>query len=535
MIRLTAALSALLMLSLTLHADSTRVVVNEQVNGGSWNTLGSYFFYAGDAGSVTLKTDGTNGYVVADAILFQKGALQIIIDNNDPVRALRTGIWFSSSITGGYYGFDYLYDGNTLKGQKSVRFNPPLPDSGTYEVFLRWTEGSNRASNMPVDILYKIVPDTFVLTVAGGTGNGSYAQGTRVTLKADAPAAGKTFHRWLANDNSLMTGFAKDSTTFPMPAKALTVTAVYRDTASQVKSFLVENLEMGWPQKIVTYGTSLTAGGAWVRQVDSLLNLRFPGRVTLVNSGLSGQNSRWGVANLRSRVLNQSPDVVFIEFAINDDAAASLLSLDSSRINLNNMIDSILSVNPDCQIIPMTMNPTTWSNRDSLEYYYQMYRDVATQRKRMLVDNYVNWKPVLDTNPTLFSSLVPDGLHPNDNGCWQVTTPEIMRMLDPTQPPVMAESRVTLGKLKLAITPNPFNPAVTFRYSLDLPGDVRIQIINANGTRVKTILGKNEPSGAHQANWDGRDDQGRPMASGTYIIQLLADGKTQTQKAVLMR
>ncbi len=47
--------------------------VNQQVNGGSWYSLGRYRFnagYATGAGSLTLWATGANGYVVADAVMF---------------------------------------------------------------------------------------------------------------------------------------------------------------------------------------------------------------------------------------------------------------------------------------------------------------------------------------------------------------------------------------------------------------------------------------------------------------------------------
>jgi hypothetical protein len=51
----------------------TTTYVNQQLNGGTWNLLGRYYFNAGYAtgsGSVTLWATGANGYVVADAVRF---------------------------------------------------------------------------------------------------------------------------------------------------------------------------------------------------------------------------------------------------------------------------------------------------------------------------------------------------------------------------------------------------------------------------------------------------------------------------------
>jgi len=63
-----------------------------------------------------------------------------------------TGDWTSSTSVSGYYGSYYLHDGDTDKGEKSVLFRPNVPLDGLYTVYLHWTPGSNRATNVPVDI-----------------------------------------------------------------------------------------------------------------------------------------------------------------------------------------------------------------------------------------------------------------------------------------------------------------------------------------------------------------------------------------------
>lgn len=55
------------------HASGTTTVhVNQQEMGGVWYPLGSYTFDAGTAGSVTIRNDGTDLYVIADAVCFAR-------------------------------------------------------------------------------------------------------------------------------------------------------------------------------------------------------------------------------------------------------------------------------------------------------------------------------------------------------------------------------------------------------------------------------------------------------------------------------
>lgn len=53
------------------HAlGTTTLSINQQVNHGRWVYLGTYTFAAGTSANVTIRNDGANGYVVADAVRF---------------------------------------------------------------------------------------------------------------------------------------------------------------------------------------------------------------------------------------------------------------------------------------------------------------------------------------------------------------------------------------------------------------------------------------------------------------------------------
>ena len=81
-------------------------------------------------------------------------ANSIVVDDADTNGVTVLGNWTKSTSTGGYYGNDYLLDGNTNKGLDSVTFIPMLPQAGAYQVYARWTSNANRATNVPIDIIY---------------------------------------------------------------------------------------------------------------------------------------------------------------------------------------------------------------------------------------------------------------------------------------------------------------------------------------------------------------------------------------------
>ncbi|MFI4862010.1 MAG: FAD-dependent oxidoreductase [Phycisphaerales bacterium JB063] len=73
----------------------------------------------------------------------------VVMDDAD---AEKVGEWTESSTARGYVGSAYLHDGNTLQGQRGVRYTLDLPEPGTYEVRVSYTPNPNRASNTPVTI-----------------------------------------------------------------------------------------------------------------------------------------------------------------------------------------------------------------------------------------------------------------------------------------------------------------------------------------------------------------------------------------------
>lgn len=202
---------------------------------------------------------------------------------------------------------------------------------------------------------------------------------------------------------------------------------------------LITRLDGGEPTKIVLFGTSLTAGYLWGEQLESWLDTRYPGLVTMVNSGMSGKNSKFGRANLVAKVLEHKPDVVFIEFAINDagvieweTTATPKVTVAQARENLVYMITQIQEQNPEVVIILQTMN-VPWDSpygsgisksiRPKIADYYQMYRDLSSERGLMLVDHHPNWLKLKKDHPLTFQLYVADGVHPTSDGLREVMLP----------------------------------------------------------------------------------------------------------------
>ena len=83
--------------------------------------------------------------------------------------------------------------------------------------------------------------------------------------------------------------------------------------------------------------------------------------------------------------------------------------------------------------------------------------------------------------------------------------------------------------------PNPFNSSTVFRYSLARTAVVDLAIFDLSGRRVKTLTYGEQRPGTYRVRWDGTDDSGKPVSSGTYFAQMRAAGETDTRTLAVLR
>ena len=83
--------------------------------------------------------------------------------------------------------------------------------------------------------------------------------------------------------------------------------------------------------------------------------------------------------------------------------------------------------------------------------------------------------------------------------------------------------------------PNPFNPSTSIQYSMNEPGQVSLTIYNMLGQLVKTLVNDVQPEGIHEAVWDGTNETGEAVTSGTYIYRLTAGSFTDTERMLLLK
>ena len=249
--------------------------------------------------------------------------------------------------------------------------------------------------------------------------------------------------------------------------------------ASDAPGAIVPRLKNGEKLRIAAIGTSLTDANFnkdnWFAQMGRWLDATYPGQVTLSNRAVSGTTSRdlpgfrphggdWQLAQV---LANDNPDVIFIEFAINDAYKEAKITPADSRKQLKSLIDRIRAWgsknNKTVEIIVQTMNNTGPSYApacNDVGPYYHTWAEEATANGLLLIDHYANWMNLYNSEPdhATWKSYVPDDIHPNPLGTTKIILPAIQKALTAqTAAPGKAAPRVATPNPKLVKLPFAFS------------------------------------------------------------------------------
>jgi hypothetical protein len=95
------------------------------------------------------------------------------------------------------------------------------------------------------------------------------------------------------------------------------------------------------------------------------------------------------------------------------------------------------------------------------------------------------------------------------------------------QPPVAASL--------ISPSPNPFTTTSLISFELPREGPVQLVVHDLLGRRVRTLLDGVRPAGKWSASWDGREDNGRTLPSGVYLVRMRYGGEIQQRTLVKVR
>jgi hypothetical protein len=84
-----------------------------------------------------------------------------------------------------------------------------------------------------------------------------------------------------------------------------------------------------------------------------------------------------------------------------------------------------------------------------------------------------------------------------------------------------------------AASPNPFSDRTLVNYALGRTGPVKLSVYDASGKFVRRLVVATQDPSNYSVLWDGRDQAGRKLANGVYVLRLDAD-RTVTQQILML-
>ncbi|MEP0356959.1 SGNH/GDSL hydrolase family protein [Paraglaciecola sp.] len=207
---------------------------------------------------------------------------------------------------------------------------------------------------------------------------------------------------------------------------------------------MIKRLEKGEHLKVLTYGPCFFADNLrpnpWVIALSRLWEKTYPNQVEFLIRGLGGVNSLWGLDNLQQKVINEQPDIIMMEWAINDaknngdGEARGGVSLRQCENNLKILISRIQEQLPNCQIILWTTTPISTKGRDlNLDDYYAVNRKVANELGLLLIDLYPVFKTLkIEKNDEYWLCLSSDEGHLTRYGAKKIVIPFLLDKLNET-------------------------------------------------------------------------------------------------------
>ena len=89
--------------------------------------------------------------------------------------------------------------------------------------------------------------------------------------------------------------------------------------------------------------------------------------------------------------------------------------------------------------------------------------------------------------------------------------------------------------LSLDATPNPFNPRTEIAFTMPRDGHVHLVVYDIRGRVVNVLAEGDHASGDYRFVWDGSDQQGQRVASGTYFARLETSVGSLVKKIALLK
>ena len=174
-----------------------------------------------------------------------------------------------------------------------------------------------------------------------------------------------------------------------------------------------EKARRGEPVTVAAVGGSITAGGRqtqdpanrYIQHVARWFEVNFPNsKITFVNAGVGGTNSFYGAMRLQRDVLEKNPDLVIVEWAVNN-----LPGKDFAE-SYEGVLRQLLHSPRNIAVIELFFMHKDGENA-------QMWQEILGRHYGLPMVSFRDaWFPELTSGRTQWDDLYADVVHPKDAG-----------------------------------------------------------------------------------------------------------------------
>ncbi len=181
----------------------------------------------------------------------------------------------------------------------------------------------------------------------------------------------------------------------------------------------IAKLKSGAAVTIVALGDSLTSGWmvarGYVEFLRDMMIARYPrADLTLINSGIPGDTAPGGLYRLQQDALSYKPDLVLVQFALND--AFCGCSVAEYRRAIEAIIERIRQESSAEVLLLTSTLPEDADETDVVAPFYACLKDIAREKKCTVALVDERWQDAIASGTPHDSLVLYDRVHPSEAG-----------------------------------------------------------------------------------------------------------------------
>ncbi len=180
----------------------------------------------------------------------------------------------------------------------------------------------------------------------------------------------------------------------------------------------IQKLKTGRKVKIAALGDSLTygwmVGKGYLDFLKEMINEKYPSSMPdIIKRGVPGDTAGGGLHRLNSDVIKFDPDIVLVQFGLND--AFSGYSADSFK---NNIISIIIHVREqtDAEVLLMTSSALEGNDWLMVEKFYTALKEISEEESVPIALVHEYWEQKISEGTDYQSLVQSDMVHPTELG-----------------------------------------------------------------------------------------------------------------------